>query len=108
MTTGTLLLTTALMLLGTVACRFLPFLLGGRLGSPAWRQVFVELFPPAVLAVLIVYLGGGSADAARSVQLAQAAGALTTVAAHLLFRSLLLSVGSGTLVCMGVQAFWPG
>ncbi|WP_051340903.1 AzlD domain-containing protein [Azospirillum halopraeferens] len=97
---GTLILTAVLMGLATAAARFLPFLAGARLAGPALRRLFAELFPPAVLAVLLVYMARGLGDADAPAQMAQAAGAAVTVAAHLGWRNLLLSVGSGTAACM--------
>jgi len=94
-----------LMGVATAGVRFLPFLLGDRLSDPALRRLFADLFPPAVLAVLIAYMAVGG-DAPAGVQIAQAAGAAVTVAAHLAFRNLLVSVGSGTAVCMLVQNLW--
>ncbi|HEY0832472.1 MAG TPA: AzlD domain-containing protein [Azospirillum sp.] len=104
---GTIVVTAALMALATVSVRILPFLLGDRLTGPALRRLFAELFPPAVLAVLIVTLGWGVGAAPPPVQTAQALGAAVTVAAHLAARNLLLSVGSGTAACMAAQALWP-
>ncbi|MGQ9369180.1 branched-chain amino acid transporter permease [Azospirillum sp. ST 5-10] len=98
--TATVLLTAVLMALATAAVRFLPFLVGARLAGPALRRLFAELFPPAVLAVLIVHMGWGLGAAAAPTPLAQGIGAAVTVAAHLALRNLLLSVGSGTAACM--------
>ncbi|HYE49856.1 MAG TPA: AzlD domain-containing protein [Azospirillaceae bacterium] len=104
---GTIVLTALLMALATAPARFLPFLIGDRLGGERLRRLFVELFPPAVLAVLIVHLGWSVAGgAAAPVQAAQALGAAVTVAVHLLFRNLLASVASGTAACMLVQNLW--
>ncbi len=100
-----IMLAAILMAAVTAAVRFLPFLIGGRLGSPVLRRLFTDLFPPAVLAVLIVYLGAGG-DAPAAVQLAHAAGAAATMVIHLIFRNLLASVGTGTLVCMLIQNAW--
>jgi len=104
---ATVVLTAMLMALATASARLLPFLIGDRLNSPALRRLFAELFPPAVLAVLIVFLGWGIGTEPPPVQTAQALGAAVTVAAHLAIRNLLVSVGSGTAVCMAVQALWP-
>ncbi|WP_119679357.1 branched-chain amino acid transporter permease [Indioceanicola profundi] len=98
--------TALLMALATAPARFLPFLVGNRLNGPALRRLFVELFPPAVLAVLIVYLGWGVGGAPANAQAGQAVGAVVTVAAHLCFRHLLVSVASGTAACMLVQNLW--
>lgn len=100
---GTIIVTALLMGLVTVPARFLPFLIGHRLNDPALRRMFADLFPPAVLAVLIVYLGWGAAQAPLMEQLAQLAGVAVTVAAHLTLRNLLISVGGGTAVCMLIQ-----
>jgi branched-subunit amino acid transport protein AzlD len=104
----TLILTALLMALATASVRLLPFLVGDRLTGPALRRLFAELFPPAVLAALIVFLAWGVGAEPPPVQAAQALGAAVTVAAHLAMRSLLVSVGSGTAACMAMQAFWPG
>lgn len=102
---STILLTALLMMLATAPARFLPFLIGHRLNNPSLRRIFADLFPPAVLAVLIVYLGWSAGQAPVTDQVAQAAGVLVTVAAHLAFRNLLVSVGGGTAVCMVIQNF---
>ncbi|WP_431858802.1 AzlD domain-containing protein [Azospirillum sp.] len=94
-----------LMGVATAGVRLLPFLLGDRLSDPALRRLFADLFPPAVLAVLIAYMAVGG-EAPASVQVAQAAGAAVTAAAHLALRNLLVSVASGTAVCMLVQNLW--
>lgn len=104
---ATVVLTAALMALATASARLLPFLVGERLTGPALRRLFAELFPPAVLAVLIVFLCWGVGAEPPPVQVAQALGAAVTVAAHLALRNLLVSVASGTAVCMAVQALWP-
>lgn len=95
--------TALLMALATAPARFLPFLIGHRLNTPSLRRMFADLFPPAVLAVLIVYLGWSAVQAPLMEQIAQAAGVAVTVAAHLTFRNLLVSVGGGTAVCMLIQ-----
>jgi len=105
---GEILLTALLMALATAAARFLPFLVGNRLGGPRLRELFVERFPPAVLAVLVVHMALGLGASAPSVQLAQGIGAAVTVGAHLAFRNLLVSVGSGTAACILVLNLWPG
>lgn len=106
MISGTVLLTAALMALATAPARFLPFLIGHRLNSPGLRRLFADLFPPAVLAVLIVYLGWGVGQSSTTDQAAQMAGVAVTVAAHLSLRNLLVSVGGGTAVCMLIQAWF--
>ncbi len=105
MVSESIVVTAVLMGVATAGVRFLPFLLGNRLSSPDLHRLFAELFPPAVLAVLIAYIAAGG-EASATVQLAQAAGAAVTVAAHLAFRNLLVSVGSGTAVCMLIQNLW--
>jgi branched-subunit amino acid transport protein AzlD len=106
MLSAEVLLTAALMGLATAGVRFLPFLIGARVIGPTLRRLFADLFPPAVLAVLIVFLAWDAGAAAAPARVAQAAGALVTVAAHLAVRNLLLSVGTGTAVCMLVQNLW--
>ncbi|HYD30862.1 MAG TPA: AzlD domain-containing protein [Azospirillaceae bacterium] len=108
MLSGPVLLTAVLMGLATAPARFLPFLVGHRLTRPTLRRLFTDLFPPAVLAVLIVFFFWNVGTAPRPVQAAQAAGALVTIAAHLGLRNLLVSVGTGTAVCILVQNLWPG
>ena len=102
-----ILVTAVLMGVATAGARFLPFLFGDRLSDPALRRLFADLFPPAVLAVLIAYMAAGG-SATPEVQIAQGAGAAVTVAAHLALRNLLVSVGAGTAVCMLIQNFWAG
>lgn len=100
MTAGTLLVTAVLMAAATAGPRILPFLVGDRLTHPFLRRLFADLFPPAVLSVLVLYFAWNAATAPEADRLAQAAGALATVAAHLGLRNLLVSVASGTGVCM--------
>lgn len=107
MVSGEVVLAAVLMGAATAVSRFLPFLLGD-IGDPRLKRLFTELFPPAILAVLLVYFAWGPGTASGPVRAAQAAGALVTVAAHLGFRNLLFSVGAGTATCMLVANLWPG
>lgn len=103
-----ILVTAALMALATASTRFLPFVAGRRLASlPVARRLFVERFPPAVLAVLTVFIFFDTASASPAVQFAQATGAVATTLLHLAFRNLLLSVGAGTGLCVLVRTFAP-
>lgn len=106
MVSAEVLLAAVLMAGATAVSRFLPFLLGD-IGDPRLRRLFTELFPPAILAVLLVYFAWGAGTASGPARAAQAAGALVTVLAHLGLRNLLLSVGTGTAVCMLVVNLWP-
>lgn len=100
MTAGIVVLTAVLMAAATAGPRVLPFLVGDRLTRPALRRLFADLFPPAVLAVLVLYFAWDAAAAPEADRLARAGGTLATVAAHLALRNLLVSVAAGTGACM--------
>lgn len=109
MSAGTIVLTAVLMAAVTAGPRILPFLLGERLTGPRLRRLFTDLFPPAVLAVLVLFFTWEAVAGASEVErLARLAGALATVVAHLALRNLLVSVAAGTGTCMLLLNLLPG
>ena len=94
-------LTVAVVALGTMLTRFLPFLLfpAGR-STPKFIQYLGKFLPPAVFGLLVVYclkhvtLFGGSHGLPEAIAIA------VVVGLHLWKKQLLLSIAGGTICYM--------
>ncbi len=101
MTTGQLLITVGMVVLGTMITRFLPFLLfpAGK-PTPPIVQYLGRVLPAAALGLLVVYcfkdidVLHGSHGLPELIAISLVAGL------HLWRRNLLLSIGAGTLCYM--------
>ncbi len=85
----------------TFLIRLFPFVLfGGRRElSPKIKQI-VDLLPPAIIAVLVIYCLKESIITFGDTTLAALAGVISTVLVHLRKRNTLISIVVGTVVYM--------
>lgn len=85
----------------TFLIRLFPFVLfgGKRELSPRIKQI-VDLLPPAIIAVLVIYCLKDSIITFGDTTIAALAGVLSTVLIHLWRRNTLLSIVVGTVVYM--------
>ena len=95
------LLTIAVVALGTMLTRFLPFVLfpAGR-PTPKYIQFLGKVLPSAVFGLLIVYCLKGVSLEAAPYGLPEAVAIAAVIALHLWRKQLLLSIAGGTLVYM--------
>lgn len=101
MTVSQQLITIAMVVLGTVITRFLPFLLfpAGK-PTPKYIQYLGKVLAPAVFGLLIVYCLKGVSLFSGSRGLPELIGILVTAGLHLWRRQMLLSIAGGTVVYM--------
>ena len=101
MTTTQQFLTIGLVILGTMATRFLPFLLfPADKPTPPLVHDMGRLLPGAVFALLVVYCLKNVSLTARSHGIPEAIAIAVVVALHLWKRQTLLSIAGGTVVYM--------
>lgn len=101
MTTAQTLLTIALCALGTMATRFLPFLLfSGKRPTPRWVAYLGRALPPAIFGMLVVYCLKDVNLAAPPHGAPEAIAMAVVAALHLWKRNTLLSVVGGTACYM--------
>ena len=90
----------ALCVLGTMATRFLPFLLfSRRRETPAFVQYLGRVLPSATFALLLVYCLRNT-DVSAHFALPEALGIAVTFGLHLWRRNMLLSIAGGTAAYM--------
>lgn len=94
-------LTVLVLVLGTMATRFLPFLLfpAGK-PTPAYIRYLGNALPPAVFGLLLVYCLKGVSLFSGSHGIPEAAAVLVVVGLHLWKRQMLLSIAGGTVCYM--------
>ncbi len=94
-------ITIALVVLGTMLTRFLPFLIftPGR-PTPRYIQYIGKVLPPAVFGLLVVYCLKNVSLLAGSHGLPEAIAIAVVAALHLWKRQMLLSIAGGTVVYM--------
>ena len=93
-------ITIALCVLGTVATRFLPFLVfAGKRKTPAIVQYLGKVLPSAIFAMLVVYCLRNT-DVTAHFALPELLAVMATVLIHLWKRQMLLSIAGGTAVYM--------
>ena len=95
------LITIAMVVLGTMITRFLPFLVfpAGK-PTPKYIQYLGKVLPGAVFGLLVVYCLKDVSLLAGSHGLPEAISIALVVAVHLWKRQMLLSIASGTLCHM--------
>lgn len=95
------LLTVAVIVLGTAATRFLPFLLFpvGK-PTPPYVRYLGKALPPAVFGLLVVYCLRGVSLLSGSHGIPEAAAIAVVAGLHLWRRQLLLSIAGGTVCYM--------
>ncbi len=101
MTFGQRVITIALCVLGTMATRFLPFLLfSSKKPTPPYIRYLGKALPSAIFGMLVVYcLKKGGPFSGRH-GLAGVIAVIVVVALHLWKRQMLLSIAGGTICYM--------
>ena len=94
-------ITIAMVVLGTMLTRFLPFLIfpGGK-ETPAFIQYLGKVLPAAVFGLLVVYSLKDVSLFSGSHGIPEAISIILVVALHLWKRQMLLSIAGGTLCYM--------
>ncbi len=94
-------ITIAMVVLGTMLTRFLPFLFfpGGK-ETPAFIQYLGKVLPAAVFGLLVVYSLKDVSLFSGSHGIPEAISIVLVVALHLWKRQMLLSIAGGTLCYM--------
>lgn len=94
-------LTVAVVALGTMLTRFLPFLIfpAGK-PTPKFIQYLGKFLPPAVFGLLVVYCLKGVHLLASPFGIPEAIAIAVVVVLHLWKRQLLLSIAGGTICYM--------
>ena len=94
-------ITIGMCVLGTMATRFLPFLLfSGRRPTPKYIQYLGKALPSAVFGLLVVYCLKNVDVLAGSHGLPELIAVSVTAALHLWKRQMLLSIAGGTVCYM--------
>ncbi|MBQ2770981.1 MAG: branched-chain amino acid transporter permease [Clostridia bacterium] len=101
MTQNQMILTILMIVLGTMATRFLPFLLfpAGR-KTPPYVQFLGRVLPPAVFGLLVVYCFKGVTLFSGSHGLPELIATGIVIGLHLYKRNMLLSIAAGTVCYM--------
>ncbi len=93
--------TILMVVLGTMATRFAPFLLfppGKK--TPRYIQYLSQVLPYAAMSLLVVYCLKNVTFTASPFGIPEAAGILVTGGIHLWRRNMLLTIGTGTAIYM--------
>ena len=94
-------ITIALVALGTMATRFLPFVLfPAHRPTPRYIQYLGKVLPPAVISLLVVYCLKDVSVFTGGRGIPELISILLIVVLHLWKRQMLLSIGAGTVVDM--------
>ncbi len=94
-------ITIAILALGTMATRFLPFLIfRDNKPTPKYIQYLGKALPAAIFGMLVVYCLKGVNVLAYSYGLPELIAILVTVSLHLWKRQTLLSIAGGTVCYM--------
>ena len=106
MTMTQLLITIAMVSLGTMVTRFLPFILfpAGKT-TPKYVQFLGKVLPPAALGLLVVYCLKNVSVTVSPFGIPELIGIAVTTLVHLWKRNTLLSMFAGTLCYMLVIRF---
>lgn len=101
MTVSQQVITIAMVVLGTMITRFLPFILfpAGK-PTPKYVQYLGKALPGAVFSLLVVYCLKNVSLAGGSYGIPELLGILVTVGLHLWKRQMLLSIAGGTIAYM--------
>lgn len=99
-------ITIALCALGTMATRFLPFLLFfSRKPTPGYIRYVGNALPAAIFGMLVVYCLKNVSILSGSQGIPEAAAILVVVGLHLWKRQMLLSIAGGTVCYMLLMQF---
>ncbi len=93
-------LTVAAVVAGTMATRFLPFLLFSRGKTPAFVRYLGTMLPSAVFAMLVVYSLKDTTILTGTHGMPELLASLATILVHLWRRQMMLSIGLGTVLYM--------
>lgn len=94
-------ITIAICALGTMATRFLPFLLfSEKRKTPAYVQYLGRVLPAAVFGMLVIYCLKNVSFLAGTHGLPELIAIAATVALHLSWGNMLVSIAGGTVVYM--------
>ena len=107
MTLSEQIITVSLVALGTIATRFLPFIIfPAHKPTPKYIQYLGKVLPPAVISLLVVYCLKDVSLFTGSRGIPELVSILLIVTLHLRRRQMLLSIGMGTLVYMLLLQFF--
>ena len=106
MTTTQQLITILMISLGTMAMRFLPFLIfpAGK-PTPKYIQYLGRVLPGAVFGMLVVYCLKNVSVTAFPFGIPELIGIAVTAVLHLWKKQMILSMGAGTIVYMILVQF---
>lgn len=93
-------LTVAAVVAGTMATRFLPFVLFSRGKTPAFVRYLGAMLPSAVFAMLVVYSLKDTTLLSGNHGMPEFLASLATIVVHLWKRQMMLSIGLGTVLYM--------
>ena len=106
MTVTQQIITVALCVLGTVATRFLPFLVfSGDKPTPKYIQYLGKALPAAIFGMLVVYCLKNVSILAGSHGIPELIAIVVVVLLHLWKRQMLLSIAGGTVCYMLLVQF---
>lgn len=99
-------ITIAMVVLGTMLTRFLPFLIfpAGK-ATPKYIQYLGRVLPPAVFGLLVIYCLKNVSIFTGSRGIPEMLGILLVVVLHLWKRQMLLSIAGGTVFYMLLVQF---
>ena len=101
MTTAQMILTVGAVVLGTMATRFLPFLVfSGKRPTPRYVQYLGKALPAAIFGMLVVYCLRNVDFLSGSRGLPELLAIAATAGLHLWKRQMLLSIAGGTVLYM--------
>ena len=99
-------ITIALCAVGTMATRFLPFLIfRSDRPTPGYIQYLGRVLPAAIFSMLVVYCLKDVSLLTPSYGLPELIAIIAIVALHLLFRKMLISIAAGTVLYMLLVQF---
>ena len=93
-------ITIAMCILGTMATRFLPFIVFRGPHAPIYIQYLGQALPAAIFGMLIVYCLRDLSFASAAAWAPAVIASLVTVGLHLWKRQMLLSIAGGTVCYM--------
>ncbi len=101
MTVGEHIITIAMVVLGTMITRFLPFILfPANKPTPKYIQYLGKALPPASLGLLVVYALKDVSIFTGSRGIPELISVAAVIAIHLWKRQMLLSIAAGTVIYM--------
>ncbi len=94
-------ITIAMVVLGTMLTRFLPFIIfpSGK-PTPKYVQYLGKVLPPAVIGLLVIYCFKDVSLLSGSYGIPELIGAAAVVLLHFWKKNMLLSIAGGTIVYM--------